>query len=131
MFSEELSEYLKKPRLARMSTIDPNGYPHTVPVWYAIDGDEFVIVVSPASKKVGHLKVNPKGCISIGGGPDDGGGWMFKGQFTLTDDNGWPWLQQMTPHYEPAEEAAKNLAEWAQSEWGLIRMKVEKIIKVI
>lgn len=129
MFSEELRAFLKKPHIARMSTIDPHGYPHTVPVWYAIDGDEFVITVPRYTKKLGHLKINPKSCISIGGAPDDGGGWMFKGQFTLTEEDAWSWLESMTYHYESAEEAAKDLAEWATWDMALIRMKPDKIIK--
>ena len=130
MFSDELREFLSHAHIARMSTIDPNGYPHTVPVWYAIDGDEFVITAPRPTKKLGHIRANPKGCISIGGAPNDGGGWMFKGQFYLTDDNMQKWLDEMTYHYETPEQAAKDLEDWKSLDITLIRMKPEKIIKV-
>jgi predicted pyridoxine 5'-phosphate oxidase superfamily flavin-nucleotide-binding protein len=130
MFNDELRTFLSRPHIARMSTIDSNGYPHTVPVWYDVDGDEIVITAPRHTKKIGHIKANAKGCISIGGGPDDGGGYLFKGEFTITDDNMWYWLDKMTRHYEPAEQAEKDLAEWATWDITLIRMKPQKIIKV-
>jgi predicted pyridoxine 5'-phosphate oxidase superfamily flavin-nucleotide-binding protein len=130
MFSDELREFLKKPHLARMSTIDPNGYPHTVPVWYEMDGEEFVITAPAETKKLNHIRANPKGCISIGGAPDDGGGWLFKGLFSLTDEAMWPWLEKMTYHYEPREQAEKDLALWKTWDIRIIRMKVDKAIRV-
>ncbi len=130
MFSPELEEFLKKPHIARMSTIDPDGYPHSVPVWYTTDNDEFVIAVPRSTKKLGHIQANPKSCITIGGAPDDGGGWLFKGKFTISEEDAWVWLEKMTYHYESAEQAAKDLADWADVDMALIRMKPEKIIKV-
>jgi predicted pyridoxine 5'-phosphate oxidase superfamily flavin-nucleotide-binding protein len=131
MFSDELQAFLKKPHVARVSTIDSNGYPHTVGIWYALDGDELVITTPRNAKKINHIKVNPKGSISIGGAPDDGGGWLFKGLFVVTEEKAWPWLEQMTYHYETPEQAAKDLAEWASLDMVIIRMKPEKTIKFI
>lgn len=129
MFSEELRAFLSHPHIARMSTIDSNGYPHTVAVWYAVDGDELVITVPRNTKKFGHIQANPKGSISIGGAPNDGGGWLFKGLFTISDEKAWPWLEKMAYHYESAEDAKKDLDSWTTLDMVLIRMKPERIIK--
>jgi len=40
MFDEAGREFLHKPLLARMTTVGPDGYPHTVPVWFMLDGDD-------------------------------------------------------------------------------------------
>ena len=129
MFSDELQAFLKKPHIARMSTIDADGYPHTVAVWYAVEGDQLLITVPRNTKKFGHIQRNPKGSISIGGAPGDGGGWLFKGAFIISDEDAWPWLEQMTYHYETPEEAAKNLAAWRSLDMVLIRMKPDKTLK--
>lgn len=129
MFSDELKEFLQKPHVARMSTIDPNGYPHTVAVWYAVDGEELLVTVPRDTKKYGHIQVNPKGSISMGGAPGDGGGWLFKGQFVISEENAWPWLEKMTYHYEDAEQAAKDLEAWKSLDLALVRLKPEKILK--
>ncbi len=129
MFSDELREFLKKPHIARISTIDSSGYPHTVGIWYAVDGDDLVTTTARDTKKMAHIQANPKGSFSIGGAPGDGGGWLFKGPFIISEEKAWPWLEQMTYHYETAEDAVKLLAEWASLDMVLIRMTPEKIIK--
>ena len=131
MFSDELLEFLKKPHVARISTIDANGYPHTVGIWYAIDGDELVTTTPRNAKKVDHIKANPKGSMAIGGGPGDDEGWLFKGSFVVSDEKAWPWLEKMTYHYETPEKAEKDLEEWKSLDLVLIRLKPEKTIKFI
>lgn len=129
MFNADLQEFLSKPHIARMSTLDPHGYPHTVAVWYAVDGDDLLIAVPRDTKKFSHIQANPKGSLSIGGAPGDGGGWLFKGLFVIAEENAWPWLEKMTYHYEPAEQAAKDLDSWKSMDIALIRLKPQKIIK--
>ena len=40
MLDETVREFLQKPLIARLATIDGNGYPHTVPLWFDVDGDD-------------------------------------------------------------------------------------------
>lgn len=129
MVNNELRVFSEKPRLARMSTIDADGYPHTVPVWYTLDGDDIIITIPRSTAKMRHIEANPKGCITIGGEAEDGGGWLFKGEFEIDADDAWPWLEKMTYHYESAEQAAKDLNDWADIDMVLIRMKPNKSIK--
>jgi len=68
MFSDDLREFLKKPHLARISTLDPDGFPHTLPVWYAIDRDDLVMTITRNSRKFGYMSANSKASITIGGG---------------------------------------------------------------
>ena len=34
MDDDELDAFLAEPHLARLSTINPDGTPHTLPIWY-------------------------------------------------------------------------------------------------
>jgi len=40
LLDEPIRAFLETPRIAYLSTIDLKGYPHTVPVWFAVDGNE-------------------------------------------------------------------------------------------
>ena len=131
MFSDALREFLKKPLLAYVSILDFDGFPHTLPVWYAIDTDDLVMTITRNSRKFGYMSANSKASITIGGGPDDDAGWLFKGNLRITDEDPWPWLEKMTYHYEPPEQAAKDLKDWADVELGLVRMKPERATKFI
>jgi len=54
-------------RVAYLSTIDLQGYPHTVPVWFAVDGDDLIFGGVKSRTRVRHMKANSKGAVTIGG----------------------------------------------------------------
>ena len=54
LLTDEVRAFLQKPLVARMSTIDQQGYPHTVPVWFKLDGDD-VMIIAERSTQIGHI----------------------------------------------------------------------------
>jgi len=130
VFTDEVRAFLEKPLLARMSTIDAAGYPHTVPVWFKLDGDEVVIIATRDTRKVAHIARNPKGALSIGGDTGDGGGYLLKGDFSVEEDPGFAWMAALTYHYEDDDQAAKDVAAWRELDMIVIRLAVRKVIKV-
>lgn len=131
MFSDAVREFLQKPLIARMSTLDPDGYPHTVPVWFMLDGNDLVVISVRSTRKVGHILANPKGAIVIGGDPADGGGYLIKGDFSLEADLDDAWVRRLTYHYEAPEQAEKDIADWADLDIIVLRLKPKVVLKVI
>ena len=131
MFPDTVREFLQKPLIARMSTIDPNGYPHTVPVWFALDGDDIVIISVRETRKVGHILANPKGAVTIGGDPDDGAGYLIKGEFSIEPDPEDAWVRKMTYRYEAPEQAEKDVAAWADLDIIVLRLRPNVVLKVL
>ncbi|MCL4303357.1 MAG: pyridoxamine 5'-phosphate oxidase family protein [Anaerolineae bacterium] len=131
MLTATIREFLQKPLVARMSTLDPDGYPHTVPVWFMLDGDDLVVISVSSTRKVGHIKANPKGAIAIGGDPVDGGGYLIKGEFSIEADPEDAWVRKLTHHYEPPEQAEKDIAAWADLDIIVLRLKPKVVLKVI
>ena len=129
VFNETLRAMLQEPVIVRMSVIDPNGYPHTVPVWFGLDGDDIMVITFRKTRKNDFLKVNPKGNISIGGDPAEKPGYLIKGTFTLEEDPGYRWLREVTLHYEPKDIAEQHIDEWGRNDMVVLRMKVEKVVK--
>lgn len=114
-----------------MSTIDPAGYPHTVPVWFMLDGDDIVIISDRGTRKVGYMQANPKGAVTIGGDPADGNGYLVKGTFTIEPDPGGAWVRKFVYHYESPEQAEKDLAAWADLDLVVLRLRPEVVLKVM
>jgi general stress protein 26 len=132
MLTDEIREFLKKPLIARLSVIDSRGYPHTVPLWFDMDGDDIVIISDRNTRKNDYIKVDPKGAINIGGDANDGAGYLFKGEFSLEEDPGYKWLSQMTYRYEPKEKAEKDIELWRTTlDMMVIRFKIRRVAKVI
>ncbi len=131
MLTDTVREFLRNPLLARMSTIDPEGYPHTVPVWYMLDGDDIVMISVSSTRKIGHIRANPKGVVLVGGDAGDGAGYMIKGEFSIEPDPDDAWVRKFCYHYESPEQAEKDIADWADLDIILLRLKPEAVLKVM
>ena len=77
MFDAAARELLNQPIIVRISTIDSNGYPHTVPVWFILDGNDLVVFTARRTAKVKHIQKNPKGSIAVGGDPLRNNAYVF------------------------------------------------------
>ena len=130
IFDEQALKVLQKPLLARMSTIDRKGYPHTVPVWFLLDGDELAIIAVRDTRKVSQILANPKGSVSIGGDSGDGGGYLLKGTFRIEEDPDDAWTRKLCYQYETPEKAEKDIADWADLDMIVIKFRSEKVIKI-
>ena len=131
MFTVTAREFLKKPLIARMSTVDPTGYPHTVPVWFMLDGDDIVIISDRNTRKVAHLRSNPRGAVTIGGDLADRDGYLVKGMFTIEPDPERAWVRKFVYHYESPEQAEKDLTAWADLDRVVLRLRPEVVLKVM
>ena len=47
VLSEPVRNFLDQPLIGRISVIDEEGYPHTIPIWFIRDGDEVMFISDP------------------------------------------------------------------------------------
>jgi len=121
---------LQKPLVVRMAVNDPEGYPHVVPVWFGLDGDDLMIFGFYNTRKIDYIQTNTKGSVQIGGdyGND---GYLLKGNFTLEADPDHHWARTITYAYEQDRaNADKLLAEWSAKRLFLVRFVVNMVMKV-
>jgi hypothetical protein len=90
-----------------------------------------VFISVRGTRKVGYLEANPKGSVSIGGDPDDGGGYLIKGTISIEPDPEDAWVKKLCFRYEEPEKAAQDVAEWADLDIILLRLKPVKVIKFV
>jgi hypothetical protein len=135
MLKPAVRAFLEGPHVARLSVIDSNGYPHTVPLWYGVDGDDIVMISDRNTRKVDFIESNSKASICIGGGEgansEVAAGYLFKGACTAEEDEGYRWLRDVTLRYRSREQAEKDIEQWrTQLDMMVIRLAVTKVIKV-
>ena len=121
---------LQKPLVVRMAVKDSEGYPHVVPVWFGLDGDDIMLFGFQNTRKIDYIQANPKGSIQIGGdfGND---GYLLKGNYIIESDPDHKWAKTITYAYEASRENAdKMLAEWTAKDLFLLRFVVNKVMKV-
>jgi PPOX class probable F420-dependent enzyme len=96
MGKEEIDSFLRQKLVARLTSIRPDGYPHTTPLWYVWDGDVLWFILGAGERPRQHirnLRRNPKLCVIIDrdarpeqGGVFDAQGVVIRGIVELSTD---------------------------------------------
>jgi PPOX class probable F420-dependent enzyme len=96
MSKEEIDSFLQQKLVARLTSIRPDGYPHTTPLWYVWDGESLWYELGAGARPRQHirnLRRNPKLCVTIDrdarpehGGVFDAQGVVMRGTVELSTD---------------------------------------------
>jgi PPOX class probable F420-dependent enzyme len=130
MFDDQLLTLLTQPVIARFSTVRPDGYPHTVPVWFMLDGEDLLVFSLQGARKIKNALAHPKGCLSLGGDPPSSPGYLIDGDLTVEDDPDHVVAARITHHYESPEKAEEDLAAWRDEAFAVLRLKPRRVLKV-
>src|SRR5438552_18636127 len=78
-------DFIKSQKIMRLASIEPNGNPHIVPVWYNYSGRKFHVGTSIRTKKAKNIRLNTKVsfCIDVGTNSRDIFGVMGAGRASL------------------------------------------------
>ncbi len=127
ILTRSVRTFLREPRTARLATIGADGYPHIVPIWFMLDGNDLIFGSSDGERKVWNARRNPKGAVVIGGEPEvDRRGYMIQGNLSVEEDPAGKFIRRLAEHYDSANEAD----EWARGARVVIRLKPKKVIRV-
>ena len=78
MSKQEIDNFLNQKLISRFTSIRPDGYPHTTPLWYLWDGEALWFVLGSGKRPRQHirnLRRNTKVCVVIDRDvrPEEGG----------------------------------------------------------
>ena len=127
---ENIRTFLEVPRIAYLSTIDLQGYPHTVPVWFAVDGDDLIFSAAKKRARVKYILANSKGCVVIGGNTDDAEGYLIKGEFKIEEDPTSTLRDKVLNRYLQGKELEQFVARLAGEERVIFRLIPLSAIRV-
>lgn len=130
MFDEQTRAFLTQPVIARFTTIRPDGYPHTVPVWFLLEENDLSVFSLRETLKVKNALQNTKGGLAIGGDPAGSPGYAIHGDLVIEDDPDHTVAERITRHYESPEEAEKDLVAWADEDFVVLRLTPRRVVKV-
>lgn len=88
MAADEVSEFLSEQRIVICATNGPRGWPHLMPLWYVVRGDEIWSWTYAKSQKVRNLERDPRATLQV----EDGDlyhelrGVMIQAQATIHRD---------------------------------------------
>ena len=86
--ASEQRAFLESSRTIILSTIDRAGYPHSVAMWYHLDGEAVVMTTYAKSQKALNIRRNPKVCLLVESGHtyDTLKGVLIRGRAQLIRD---------------------------------------------
>lgn len=61
----DVVEFLRRPHVASLATVRPNGRPHVTPVWYEYEGGEFVVSTFREAQKARNVSRKGFAALSI------------------------------------------------------------------
>ncbi len=88
MNSEEIHAFLEEQRTLQVSTIDHDGWPHLVAMWYVLIDDQIVFWTYAKSQKALNLQRDPRLTCLVESGEnyEELRGVQIKGRAVLNDD---------------------------------------------
>jgi PPOX class probable F420-dependent enzyme len=88
MDAGELAAFIDEQRTLTCATLGRDGWPHLMPLWYAMDGDEPFAWTYAKSQKVRNLERDPRCTIQVEAGTEYGElrGMMAKAECELVRD---------------------------------------------
>ena len=88
MNDEEIGAFLEEQRILQVATIDHDGWPHLVAMWYVLINDEVVFWTYARSQKAINLRRDPRlSClVEAGERYEELRGVQIKGQAAINDE---------------------------------------------
>lgn len=136
MFDDRSLAFLAEARFARLATIDRNGFPHNVPIWFDLEasadgGHDIVFVSDRAATKTRNVLANPKAGVTVGGDVADSAGYLIRGTVTVEDDPDQVMTHRMIDRYEGGTPRATALREaWKDDDIVVLRLHPTSVVGV-
>ncbi len=131
ILTRAVRQFLSQPRIARLATIGPDGYPHIVPLYFMRDGDDILFGSDQDERKVRNALARPQAAVVIGGEPKtDPAGYMIQGDLSVEEARERALVYRMLRRYESKPDADRHSAEWAGSDQVILRLKPKRVIRV-
>ena len=97
----EVRRLLDRPNYAHVASLLPDGAPHSVPVWIAVEGDNLAILTGPGSRKARNIERDPRVAISLIDVDQPSLSVLIRGQVVeLVDgDRAWEIIDRISQKY--------------------------------
>ncbi len=113
---------LEGPNLARLAYVGLNGRPCVVPIWFAYQESEIIMITGPKAAKLAALEQNPAVAVSIDTTGPPPKALLIDGDVTLEPVDG------MAPEYPPIVE--RYLGPAAEAYLGQLLPRVKRQVRI-
>ena len=124
MTDAERDAFLRETRIATLCTLNEDGSPNALPLWYEWDGEKARMFSMLDTGKVKRLRRDPRACLSVAdpvGAPE---AWVtVEGTIEIFDEGGKEFGLELTKRYYESPRREEAIAEWsARDDWVLLEL---------
>ena len=129
MTTAERDAFLKETRIGFLTTLNGDGSPNTMPLWYHWDGEKIRMFSSRDTGKIRRLAADNRANLSVAQGVGIAEAWVtVEGTVEVLDEGGRELACRMAAFYYEPEQARKTVAVWEKKEdWVLIVLTPTRI----
>jgi PPOX class probable F420-dependent enzyme len=101
MMTADVRRLIDGTPIAHLATIQPDGSPHSVPLWIGTHGDGVAVLTGPGSRKARNLRRDPRVAISLTPAGTTFPPVVLHGRLTgwLEGDDGWAVIDEIARKY--------------------------------
>ncbi|MEM9562925.1 MAG: PPOX class F420-dependent oxidoreductase [Actinomycetota bacterium] len=113
----EVDELLAGPHLARLSTINPDGTPHTMPIWYEWRDGQIHVSTQANQRKVANMARDPRVTVLVDTSDFPYRGVMIYGEAELDYDDAAAKRVSILERYVGGRDRAVAAADGLAAKW--------------
>ncbi len=129
MTTEQRDAFLRETRIAKLATLNSDGSPNVVPVWFEWDGEVARVFTSKGSPKLKRIERDPRVALSVEEPVGVSEAWVtLEGACTVTTECTGDLIARLARRYYEPEQAEKSISEWlARDIWVTLEIRPNRI----
>lgn len=129
MTQEQINEYLRRPMIGDLATVNPDGSPHVAPVWFRWDGEVVKVFTQTTAVKIRNIRHDPRVAISVATQEAPYGYVIVNGTAAISNDGIPDEVRAMAIHYKGEVEGEIYIQQALQEmEFCLLTITPTKIV---
>lgn len=130
MTPDQREAFLRETRIAKLATLNADGSPTIVPVWFEWDGETATIFTSRGTAKLRRIEADPRVALSVEEGLGVLEAWVtIEGTASVEQSGGWELAERLAQRYYEEPRRSEALREWepARAHFVVIRIRPTRI----
>src|SRR5215213_85085 len=130
MNEQQLADFLATARIATLVTLEPDGSPTALAIWYEWDGARARAFTSRRSPKLERIRADPRVCLAVAEPAGVPEAWVsIEGTAAILTEGGMELARRLAPRYYAPEKAAEVLSGWEKmaEDWVVVEITPRRI----
>jgi|SRR4030042_472143 PPOX class probable F420-dependent enzyme len=127
MTQGEIEEFLSKPNLARIGTLNPDGSPHVTPIWFLLGDGCVTFTTGKNTRKASNLSRDNRVCLCVDERDPPNRSVVLNGNAVSLGDMTKEYLQEISIHYL-GEERGREYSEEMEVPSTIYRIQLTRVI---